>query len=99
MLHLDEATNVRIEIPDDVWEEIHDEKYGKRRHYSRATYALGCHGPLCQLAEKHRGRRRNEERAQAKGKEYKPNEDARKTDRDEELMPIVDWLRSERGAA
>lgn len=99
MLHLDEATHVQIEIPDDVWAELNDEKFMHRQHYSRATYALGCHGPLCKLAEAHRGRRRNEKAAEQAGRDYEPNEASRKVTRDEELAPIISWHLNKRGAA
>lgn len=85
------------EMADDVRSELDDPEYENRQHYSRATYALGCHGPLCQLAETHRGRKRNEERALAAGREYKPALDIRKTDREAELAPIVAWHLNVRG--
>ena len=78
-------------IPDDVLAELNDEKFATRQHYSRATYALGCHGPLCRLKEKHRGRSRNALRAQDEGREYEPIAAARKDERESVLMPIVRW--------
>lgn len=86
-----EADGIMIEIPEDVLEELKDERFSTRRHYSRATYAKGCHGPLCRLAETHRGRERNEERATAAGREYRPNLDARTTEREALLAPIITW--------
>lgn len=94
------AENPTPYIADDVQEELGDPEFAHRQHYSRATYALGCHGPLCKLAEKHRGRRRNQARAEAEGREYRAAHDIRKTDRDDELMPVVEWhLRDRREAA
>ncbi len=87
-----------FQIADDVRAELEDPKFLTRQHYSRATYAKGCHGPLCKLAETHRGRVRNQDRAVGALREYRPNLDARKTDREAELMPIVEWhLRSRSG--
>lgn len=85
------------ELPDDVREELTDPNYESRQHYSRATYAKGCHGPLCRLAETHRGRRRNETRAKEAGREYRPALDQRETDREAELAPIIAWHLMERG--
>ncbi len=76
--------------PADVIEELEDPEFSTRKHYSRATYALGCHGPLCGKAEKDRGRERNQERAEAEGREYKPKEKLRDTSRDEELDSIIE---------
>lgn len=83
--------NVRIELAEDVWAEISDRTFAGRRHYSRATYALGCRGPLCKKAEKDRGRRRNETRALSQGREYEPNLHIRRTDRDWELTQVLGW--------
>lgn len=79
------------QYPEDVQEELLDLDYRGRQHYSRATYALGCHGPLCRLAETHRGRKRTESRALEAGREYKPNLDARETANELLLAPIIAW--------
>jgi len=92
-----EKDGVKLNIPADVWFELNDPTYINLQHYSRATYARGCHGPLCRLRETHRGRERNEARAKAKGSEYKPNLDARETEREAELAPIITWHLHERG--
>lgn len=78
------------EWPEDVLAELKDPEFITRKHYSRATYALGCHGPLCGKAEKDRGRDRNKERAEAEGREYKPKDKLRDTSRDEELDNIIE---------
>lgn len=75
----------------DIYDELMDEKYAHRRHYSRATYADGCHGPLCRKAEKDRGRRRTEYRAEREGREYIPKEYIRQGDRDGLLNFIISW--------
>lgn len=93
-----ETDGVILEMPDDVKEELDDPRFAKRSHYSRATYAKGCHGPLCRLAETHRGRERNAERARQAGREYKPNLTARETEREAELAPIITWHLHERGS-
>jgi len=93
----DEATNTEIAMAPDVEAELLDERFGNRQHYSRATYALGCRGPLCQLAEKHRGRRRNKVRAEAAGREYQADQGGRrKNTRDAELAPVISWHLSQR---
>jgi len=74
----------------DIFEELTDQEYIRRQHYSRATYALGCHGPLCRRAERDRGRRRNEIRALTEGREYTPGEN-RKADREALLDFIIAW--------
>lgn len=86
-------------IPKDVRDELRDPRYFHRRHYSTATYAQGCRGPLCRLAETHKARRRTESRAAAEGREYVPRPGGR-TDREAELAPIIAWhlhLRGGRG--
>ena len=81
------------QLPADVRKELSDVEYSTRRHYSRATYALGCHGPLCRKAERDRGRGRNEQKAVSSGREYKPNPDIRLSD-NELLEEIVEWYLS-----
>lgn len=80
---------MRDNLPSDVLDELEDEEYVTRKHYSRATYALGCHGPLCRKAERDRGRGRTERKAQDAGREYKPNPDIRLDD--PALDEIVEW--------
>lgn len=75
----------------DILEELMDPEYASRQHYSRATYAEGCHGPLCRKAERDRGRQRNEERAHAAGRTYRPNENTRDAKRDGLLLFVIEW--------
>lgn len=89
------SDNTVIVMAYDVYCELTDDDYSNRQHYSRATYAKGCHGPMCRLAETHRGRKRNEERAQEEGREYR--EGYRANDRSEELAPIITWHLHTRG--
>lgn len=80
------------DLADDVRDELSDEAYSGRSHYSRATYAKGCRGPLCRLAEKERGRRRNAARAEAAMRRYRPNDIVRDDSRTAELMEVVSNL-------
>jgi len=89
------SDNTRLHMALDVFQELTDPEYLNRQHYSRATYAKNCHGPLCRLAETHRGRKRNAERAQDEGREYR--EGHRANDRSEELAPIIAWHLHARG--
>jgi hypothetical protein len=75
---------------DDVRQELEDPTYANRRHGSRATYALGCHGPLCRKKERMRGRNRNETTASRLGKDYEPSP-RRIYDRDAVLDAISNW--------
>jgi hypothetical protein len=93
-----EKDGVTLDVSPDVYEELTDPLYEHRQHYSRATYAIGCRGPLCKLAEKHRGRKRNEARAEGAGRSYEPRPGQRDNDRDAELAPIIAWHLTERGA-
>jgi hypothetical protein len=43
------------DLPEDVIDEIFNEKYQNRTHGRRATRAKGCNGPLCRKAERDRG--------------------------------------------
>ena len=73
----------------DVIEEVDDPRFGNRQHGSRATFALGCHGPLCRKVERDRSRRRNETRALKSGRSY--SQGAREYDRDDLLNAILKW--------
>lgn len=84
------------QLPDDVRAELEDERYKTRVHYSRATYAEGCRGPLCRKAERDRGRRRNEVRATGAGREYEPKTEQRIED-NAELDAIILWHREQMG--
>lgn len=75
------------ELPEDIRAELEDPEFITRKHYSRATYALGCHGPLCRKAERDRGRLRNEERA---GEDYSPALGIRVPDPDN-IDEIIEW--------
>jgi hypothetical protein len=80
-------------LPADVRTELADTKFIGRKHYSRGTYALGCHGPLCKKAERDRGRVRNEVNALNSGRAYTPNMLIR-LEEDELLDQIVEWYLS-----
>ena len=74
----------------DVMKELADPRFSGRSHGSRATYALKCEGPLCKIAERLRGRRRNEAKAARLGIEYIPG-DNRIYDRDDLLLAVIAW--------
>lgn len=88
---------LKVDLPDEIQAELDNSEFASRIHYSRATYALGCRGPLCRKAERDRGRKRNERRAKDKEREYKPNEDLRIAD-DEKLNEIIEWHRNQKAA-
>lgn len=76
----------------DVKQELNDARFGTRAHGSRATYAEGCHGPLCRTVEKHRARLRNQVRAFRAGREYEEGgKKGREYDRDDLLLALVEW--------
>lgn len=79
------------ELRAEIGKELIDEKFLTRVHYSRATYAAGCHGPLCKKAERDRGRKRTEYRAEADGREYFPNHDIRVTEHDAYMNKVITW--------
>lgn len=90
---------MRLEdLPEDIRAELEDEDYASRSHYSRSTYALGCHGPLCRKAERDRGRGRNERRAEDAGRDYRPNHEQRLED-DALLDQVIEWHRGVRANA
>lgn len=74
----------------DVKAELSDPHFASRRHGSRATYALGCRGPLCKKKERDRARIRNETRAKAAKREYAASVN-RKYDRDDLLDALFIW--------
>jgi hypothetical protein len=55
-----------------VLEELNDPVHAGKTHYRKATYAAGCRGPLCRKAERDAGRMRTKQKAEAAGREYKP---------------------------
>ena len=75
------------ELPPEIRAELENPEFITRKHCSRATYALGCHGPLCQKAERDRSRERNEERG---GEGYKPALKYRKPD-PQNIDDIIEW--------
>ncbi len=79
------------EIANDVQDELDDTRFSNLQHYSRATYAKGCRGPLCSLREAHRGRQRTQARAEASGREYVPLVAARRLEREDELLAVATW--------
>ena len=79
-------------LQEEVLAELGSAQFAGLRHYSRATYSRGCTGPLCRLAETHRGRLRNEQRAVASGREYKPYFDRRGVAGEWYLMEVVERL-------
>ena len=90
---------MRLEdLPDDIREELLDPEFTSRSHYSRSTYALGCHGPLCRKAERDRGRHRNAFKAEVDGRKYRPNYDVRIED-DELLEKVIAWHKKQRRIA
>lgn len=84
-------------LPDDVKFELEDKRYGDRTHGTRATYAEGCHGPLCRKAERDRGRKRHESRQMAAGKIVTPRPPGDAQARDSLLDRITEAHRRERG--
>jgi hypothetical protein len=83
-------------LPADVRQELSE--YPGRKHHSRGTYALGCHGPLCRKAERDRGRKRSELNAISNGKAYVPNLEIR-LEEDDLLDQIVEWYESLRSVS
>lgn len=83
--------NEILSLPEmaDVVKELNDPKFASRRHHSRATYALGCHGPLCGKKERDRARSRNAKKAEEAGRNYR--EGNRKYDRDALLEFVAEW--------
>lgn len=75
------------DLPAAIRAELTDEDFITRKHYSRSTYALGCRGPLCQKAERDRGRKRNQRRG---GEKYRPKHDWRVSDLDG-IDEIIEW--------
>ena len=84
---------IELEKPEnaDIFLELNDREYIHRQHYSRATYADGCRGPMCKKAERDRGRRRQEQRAERAGRTYIPVPQHRKMDREELLNAVFEW--------
>lgn len=93
MTDLPENLRLELEKPEnaDIFLELSDSEYITRQHHSRATYALGCRGPLCQKAERDRGRTRQQKRAENAGRTYIPVPQHRKMEREELLNAVYDW--------
>jgi hypothetical protein len=86
------------DLADDVRAELEDPLYKGRTHYKKATYAVGCRGPLCRKLERDEARANTARKAIEAGREYVP----RQTDaqaRDEELDRVIDWHLAERKTA
>lgn len=94
LTNLPEDLRRELEKPEnaDIFLELNDSEYITRQHHSRATYALGCRGPLCQKAERDRGRTRQERRAEEAGRPYIPVPQHRKhVDREDLLNAVRRW--------
>jgi hypothetical protein len=85
------TTELRKPENSDIVTELQDPKFATRTHYSRATYADGCRGPLCRKSEKDRGRKRNEAKAAAAGRPYNPSVDEEANARDALLDMVIHW--------
>jgi hypothetical protein len=68
------------DLPEDVLDEISDERYINRTHGRRATRAVGCNGPLCKKAERDRGRNRMREVRGLEPLDDEPDTKARERD-------------------
>ncbi len=75
----------------DILEELNDPDYAQRSHGKRATYAQGCHGPLCRKTERDNTRARHVKRQQAKGKRVYPRDPGPAREMDEFLERVTEW--------
>lgn len=94
-----------LTMAQDVYDELIDPEYITRQHYSRATYAKGCHGPLCRLRENLGKREQLVRRAQRNGEIYVPDPRMSTVRKQQMLQPVIDWhldsrqmLRADRAA-
>lgn len=80
-------------LPDDVLAELTDKEYTGRTHGRRATYAQGCHGPLCKKSERDLGHEKYTERRARQGKPPARSglKDDKARERDELLTQIQAW--------
>lgn len=60
-------------LQEEIRKELANARLSKRKHPSRATYAIGCLGPLCK-AERDRAQQRREDKAKAEGRELRKKE-------------------------
>jgi hypothetical protein len=87
-----------VGMPEDVVIELLDVRFVNRTHASRATYAIGCHGPLCRKAERDRGRPRQRAAKEAEGRTVIPRDELHPSRvRDDLLDKIILWHRHKRG--
>lgn len=85
-------------LADDVLAELKDPDYIGRTHYKKATYAVGCRGPLCKKRERDEARASTERAAREAGRPYVPRPTPAQ-ERDDELNAVIAWHFSERKAA
>ena len=78
------------DLPADVLEELQDERFKSRTHHKKATYAVGCRGPLCKKEERDLARAETEANAIAAGRTYNPVPTTAQ-ERDDELNRIKLW--------
>lgn len=78
-----------LKCDEDIFEELTDPDYKGLMHYSRATYALGCRGPMCRRKERDRALQRNERRIVAQGRPYVRRAD--EGDRPKEILALAEW--------
>lgn len=79
-------------LPDEVKTELLDSEFSTRTHGKKSTYAQGCRGPLCRLAE----REANNERYRNRVGSVKQYKSRRSLEYDKFLVNIRDWHWAER---
>lgn len=83
----------------DLFSELKDLRFITRTHGCRATYALGCRGPMCRKSERDNTRERWGKRQAAKGKKVKPVDPGPARARDEFIEKVINWHKWERTMA
>ena len=90
-------SELRDQIRSEVELELSGE-FGNRTHYSKATYAAGCRGPMCTKAERDKTKERQENLFRKSGLPYRPQRDTSENCmRDDILNDIIYRHRVERG--
>lgn len=83
------------DLADDVLAELKDPDFIGRTHYKKATYAVGCRGPLCRKLERDEARADTEKAAREAGRDYTPRITPAQ-ERDPELDTVIEWHLNER---
>ena len=81
----------REELKVEIHKELNEGPLAHRTHYSKATYADGCRGPMCTKAERDETKARQERKFRKTGLPYRPQYDTPENCERDDFLNQVIW--------